>query len=105
MTDLRTTYLGLDLRSPIVASAGPLTGHLETAERLAAAGAGAIVLPSLFEEEIVHEEVELSFVLEAGTEHFPEALDYFPRFPVFDSVARPLPRHDRPSSRRRSTSP
>jgi dihydroorotate dehydrogenase (fumarate) len=86
MTDLRTTYLGLDLRSPIVASAGPLTGHLETAERLAAAGAGAIVLPSLFEEEIVHEEVELSFALEAGTEHFPEALDYFPRFPVIDSV-------------------
>lgn len=86
MTDLRTTYLGLDLRSPIVASAGPLTGERETAERLAAAGAGAIVLPSLFEEEIVHEEVELSSVLEAGSEHFAEALDYFPRFPVIDSV-------------------
>jgi dihydroorotate dehydrogenase (fumarate) len=86
MSDLRTTYLGLDLRSPIVASAGPLTRDLETAQRLEASGAGAIVLPSLFEEEIVHEEVELSFALEAGTEHFPEALDYFPRFPVIDSV-------------------
>ncbi len=86
MSDLRTTYLGLELRSPIVASAGPLTGQRETAERLAAAGAGAIVLPSLFEEEIVHEEVELSSVLEAGSEHFPEALDYFPRLPVIDSV-------------------
>jgi dihydroorotate dehydrogenase (fumarate) len=86
MTDLRTTYLGLDLRSPIVASAGPLTREPDTARRLEAAGAGAIVMPSLFEEEIVHEEVELTFALEAGTEHFPEALDYFPRFPEVDSV-------------------
>ena len=86
MTDLRTTYLGLDLRSPIVASAGPLTREPDTARRLEAAGAGAIVLPSLFEEEIVHEEVELTFALEAGAEHFPEALDYFPRFPEVDSV-------------------
>jgi dihydroorotate dehydrogenase (fumarate) len=86
MTDLRTTYLGLELGSPIVASAGPLTGERETAERLAAAGAAAIVMPSLFEEEILHEEVELSGALEAGAEHFPEALDYFPRFPVIDSV-------------------
>ncbi len=86
MTDLRTTYLGLDLPSPIVASAGPLTGDLGTARRLAAAGAGALVLPSLFEEEIIHEEVELTFALEAGTEHFAEAIDYFPRFPEVDSV-------------------
>jgi dihydroorotate dehydrogenase (fumarate) len=86
MTDLRTSYLGLDLCSPIVASAGPLTGTRETAERLAAAGAGAIVMPSLFEEEIVHEEVELSFALEAGAEHFPEALHYFPRLSGIDSV-------------------
>jgi dihydroorotate dehydrogenase (fumarate) len=86
MTDLRTTYLGLDLCTPIVASAGPLTGTRETAERLAAAGAGAIVMPSLFEEEIVHEEVELNFALEAGAEHFPEALDYFPRLSAIDSV-------------------
>jgi dihydroorotate dehydrogenase (fumarate) len=86
MIDLRTSYLGLDLRSPIVASAGPLTGDIDTARRLAASGAGAIVLPSLFEEEIVHEEVELTFALEAGTEHFAEALDYFPRFPEVGSI-------------------
>jgi dihydroorotate dehydrogenase (fumarate) len=86
MIDLRTSYLGLDLRSPIVASAGPLTGDIDTARRLAASGAGAIVLPSLFEEEIVHEEVELTFALEAGTEHFAEAIDYFPRFPDVGSV-------------------
>ena len=51
--DLSTSYLGLELRSPIVASAGPLTGELDTARRIADAGAAAIVLPSLFEEEIL----------------------------------------------------
>jgi dihydroorotate dehydrogenase (fumarate) len=86
MTDLRTTYLGLQLRSPIVASAGPLTRELATAQGLEAAGAAAIVLPSLFEEEIVHEEVDLSLALEAGAENFPEALEYFPRFAKVDSV-------------------
>jgi dihydroorotate dehydrogenase (fumarate) len=86
MTDLRTTYLGLELRSPVVASAGPLCGDPDTARRLAESGAGAIVLPSLFEEEIVHEEVELTFALEAGTEAFAEAVDYFPRFPDVGSV-------------------
>jgi dihydroorotate dehydrogenase (fumarate) len=54
MTDLRTRYLGLDLRSPLVASAGPLTGELETLIALEQAGAAAVVLPSLFEEEIEH---------------------------------------------------
>ena len=76
--DLRTTYLGLELSSPIVASASPLTGKLDGAKALAEAGAGAIVLPSLFEEEIVAEEVNLSAALEVGSEHFAEALDYFP---------------------------
>lgn len=85
MTELRTRYLGLDLRSPIVASASPLTGEIETAERIDAAGAGAIVLPSLFEEEIVHEEVSMQDALHAGTEHFAEALDYYP------SVAQDFP--------------
>ena len=76
--DLATTYLGLSLRSPVVASASPLTGEVDTAQRIAAAGAAAIVMPSLFEEEIVREEIELNFALEAGSEHFAEALDYFP---------------------------
>jgi dihydroorotate dehydrogenase (fumarate) len=86
MPNLDTTYLGLALRSPIVASAGPLTGDLDTARRLADAGAGALVLPSLFEEEIIHEQVELTSVLEAGTEHFAEAIDYFPAIPDFPSA-------------------
>jgi dihydroorotate dehydrogenase (fumarate) len=86
VTALDTSYLGLDLRSPIVASSGPLTGDPDTAARLADAGAGALVLPSLFEEEIVHDQVELTSVLEAGAEHFAEALDYFPEVPAYPSA-------------------
>jgi dihydroorotate dehydrogenase (fumarate) len=86
MPVLDTTYLGLHLRSPIVASAGPVTGDPDTASRLADAGAGAVVMPSLFEEEIVHEQVELTSVLEAGAEHFAEALDYFPALPSYPSA-------------------
>ncbi len=58
--DLRTRYLGLDLRSPLVASSSPLTGEIASARRLEAAGAAAIVLPSLFEEEILNEEIQLN---------------------------------------------
>lgn len=84
---LRTRYLGLELRSPIVASAAPHNGEPEIAGRLEHAGAGAIVLPSLFEEEILSEELELNRSLEQGTEHFAEALDYFPAIDAFVSAA------------------
>ncbi len=84
--DLRTTYLGLELSSPIVASASPLTKSVDGAKALADAGVGAIVLPSLFEEEIVAEEVGLSAALEAGSGHFAEALDYFPAVNEFTSA-------------------
>ena len=84
--DLRTTYLGLRLSSPVVASAGPLTRDVDGAKALADAGVGALVLPSLFEEEIVAEEVGLSFALEAGSQHFAEALDYFPAVTNFTSI-------------------
>jgi dihydroorotate dehydrogenase (fumarate) len=86
IANLRTRYLGLDLRSPIVASSSPLTGDLATARALEEAGVGAIVLPSLFEEEILNEEVELNRALEAGTEQFPEALGYFPRIDTFKGI-------------------
>ncbi|HEX6677237.1 MAG TPA: dihydroorotate dehydrogenase-like protein [Actinomycetes bacterium] len=55
MTDLHTRYLGLDLRSPLVASSSPLTGSLDGLRRMESAGAGAVVLPSLFEEELAGE--------------------------------------------------
>jgi dihydroorotate dehydrogenase (fumarate) len=83
---LETTYLGLQLRTPIVASAGPATGDPDMAARLVDAGAAALVLPSLFEEEIVHEEGELAAALEAGTGSFAEAIDYFPALTEFPSV-------------------
>jgi dihydroorotate dehydrogenase (fumarate) len=85
--DLRTRYLGLELRSPIVASAAPHNAELAAAGRLEAAGVGAIVLPSLFEEEILAEEIGLNLSLEQGTEHFAEALDYFPRVVAFVGTA------------------
>ena len=85
--DLRTRYLGLDLRSPIVASASPLTGEADTAKLIEDAGAAAIVLPSLFEEEIVNEELELARSLEQGADQFAEGLDYFPDIQSFAGTA------------------
>jgi dihydroorotate dehydrogenase (fumarate) len=85
--DLRTRYLGLDLRSPLVASASPVTGQPDYAVRLEQAGAAAIVMTSLFEEEILSEELELNRSLEQGTEHFAEALDYFPALPSLATAA------------------
>mgnify|MGYP000389074376 CR=1 FL=1 len=87
MTDLTTRYLGLTLRSPIVASASPLNGKPATARLVEEAGAGALVLPSLFEEEIVHEAVALDRALTAGTEVFAEALDFFPAVGSVASVS------------------
>ena len=83
MVDLAARYLGLDLRSPIVASASPYNRDAEMASRVEDAGAAAIVLPSLFEEEILHEEIELNRALEAGSEAFAEALEYFPAVGIF----------------------
>ena len=100
--DLRTRYLGLELRSPIVASAAPHNGEPAMARRLERAGVGAIVLPSLFEEEILAEELELNRSLEQGTEHFAEALDYFPAIDTFVGAGRPLPRRPRAGQGRAS---
>lgn len=78
MIDLSTRYLGLTLRSPIVASASPLTGELKNLERLDELGVGAIVLPSLFEEQIAHDELEIERMLETGSNSFAEASNLFP---------------------------
>ncbi len=85
MTDLETTYLGLRLRSPLVASASPLTGHLDTLLALEQAGAAAVVLPSLFEEEVEDESMRLHSRLEMGADSFPEATDFFPEL-EFDDI-------------------
>lgn len=84
MTDLSTNYLGVALRSPIVASAGPLTGHLDTLERLEDAGVAAVVLPSLFEEEVLVESIRLHETLEQGSEQNPETVSYFPDIELSD---------------------
>jgi dihydroorotate dehydrogenase (fumarate) len=78
MPDLSTTYLGLPLRNPLVASASPLSKKLDRARRLDEAGIGAIVMHSLFEEQIIHESLELDYYLTRGTDSFAEALSYFP---------------------------
>ncbi len=84
MPELKTTYLGLNLRNPLVASASPFTKKVEKAKELADAGIGAIVMHSLFEEQINHESRELDHFLNQGTESFAEALTYFPEMDHYD---------------------
>jgi len=76
--DLSTTYLGMKLKNPIVPSASPLSHSLDSMKRLEDAGASAIVMYSLFEEQIAHEAAELNHYLTYGSETFAEALTYFP---------------------------
>lgn len=84
MPDLGTRYLGLPLRTPLVASSSPLTGTLEGLRRLEDAGAAAVVLPSLFEEDLTQEALAVHGALEAGTGMFAEALDYMPDLASYD---------------------
>ena len=77
--DLSTSYLGLALRNPLVASASPLSNSVDGVRRLADAGVGAVVLYSLFEEQLRREAAENARLAEAGTESFAESLTYFPR--------------------------
>jgi dihydroorotate dehydrogenase (fumarate) len=76
--DLSSRYLGLALANPVVASASPLTGSLDSLKRLQDAGVGAVVLPSLFEEQIEHEEMATHNLMLYGAELSPEARGFFP---------------------------
>jgi dihydroorotate dehydrogenase (fumarate) len=76
--DLSTDYMGLALRNPLVASASPLSHTVDGVRRLADAGVGAVVLHSLFEEELAEETARNALLVEAGTESFAESLSYFP---------------------------
>jgi dihydroorotate dehydrogenase (fumarate) len=78
MPDLSTTYLGLTLRNPLVVSAGPLCESVDNIRRMEDAGAGAVVLHSLFEEQITLESQYLDRYLTDGTDSFAESLTYFP---------------------------
>jgi dihydroorotate dehydrogenase (fumarate) len=86
--ELSTRYLGLELRNPLVASASPLSNTLDGIRRLADGGVGAVVLYSLFEEELNREAARNAALADAGTESFAESLSYFPA----DAGADPGPR-------------
>ncbi len=75
---LSTDYMGLALRNPLVASASPLSTTLDGVRRLADAGVGAVVLYSLFEEQLLKEAAQNNRLVDAGTESFAESLSYFP---------------------------
>jgi dihydroorotate dehydrogenase (fumarate) len=78
MVDLTTTYLGLKLKNPLVASPSPLSRKMDSVKKMEEAGIAAIVMHSLFEEQIIHESLELDHYLTRGTESFAEALTYLP---------------------------
>jgi dihydroorotate dehydrogenase (fumarate) len=86
--DLTTTYLGLQLGNPLVASASPISHTVDGVRRLADAGVAAVVLYSLFEEEIEAEAERYARLAEAGTERFAESLSYFPQLPGADIAPR-----------------
>lgn len=85
-TDLTTTYLGLELEHPVVPSASPLTGDIDHIHALCEAGAPALVLPSLFEEQIEHDEMALHYSLEMGADGFGEAVaGFFPQLDAYNT--------------------
>jgi dihydroorotate dehydrogenase (fumarate) len=79
MVDLTTYYMGMKLRTPLVVSASPLSQEIASIRRLEDAGASAVVLYSLFEEQLRQESLELDYHLTAGTESFAESLSFFPQ--------------------------
>lgn len=94
MIDLTTNYLGLTLASPLIASASPATGTVSGLRRLEAAGAGAAVLPSLFEEQIEHDSMSIHRGLEVGAGIFAEATDgYFPEMDDYNTGPDEYLRH------------
>lgn len=76
--DLSTKYLGLTLKNPVVLAACPLTERIDLLKRFEDAGAAAAVLPSLFEEQIVNDDVQLFAAHEVPANHYAEATSYFP---------------------------
>ncbi len=83
--DLRTTYMGIELSNPVVAAASPLTGTVDGLLSLQDAGASAVVLQSLFEEQIKHHELQLDSILESFTDSFSEARDFFPALDSYNT--------------------
>ena len=84
MVDLKTKYLGLDIKNPLIASASPLSKKISNIKKMEDAGIAGVVLFSLFEEEITHESLALDYFLTRGTESFAEALSYYPEFDSYN---------------------
>jgi dihydroorotate dehydrogenase (fumarate) len=82
--DLRTRYLGIVLKNPVVVSACPLTANLDTLRRLEDAGAAAAVMPSLFEEQLLHDELEFFEYYEGPADSVAEAQSFFPELEGYD---------------------
>ena len=84
MSDLSTKYLGLDLKSPLLASASPLSESLDNIKRLEDHGLAGVVLPSLFEEQLSLESLAVDSDLARGTESFPESANFFPDLQTYN---------------------
>jgi dihydroorotate dehydrogenase (fumarate) len=84
--DLTTTYLGLKLRTPLVPSASPLSEEIDNIKRMEDSGASAVVLSSIFEEQLLLDRYELHHHLTHGTESFAEALTYIPELPELEDI-------------------
>jgi dihydroorotate dehydrogenase (fumarate) len=78
MIDLKTHYLGLEIKNPLVAAASALSKKTDKVKQMEDAGISAVVMYSLFEEQIVHDSLAFNYYMEQGTERFAESLDYFP---------------------------
>ncbi len=97
--DLRTTYLGLSLANPLVPSASTLSSRIDTLKLLQDAGASAVVMQSLFEEQIEHEEVEIHRMLETGADSNPESITHFPELEDYNTGPDEYLRHLEASKR------
>ena len=91
--DLTTRYLGLELKNPLVASASPLSKKVDIVRRLEDSGAAAVVMYSLFEEQITHESQELDHYLECGTHSYAESLNFFPDLDHYNLGPEPYLEH------------
>lgn len=89
MSDLRTTWLGLALETPLVVAAGPLTHDVEAIAAAVAAGAGAVIMHSLFEEQLIDDQMAVHHFIDARVDHDAEAASFLPDREVFSLGAEP----------------
>ena len=100
-----TTYLGLKLRTPLVPAASPLSENIDDIKKMEDAGASAVVLYSLFEEQLRQDRAELHQSMEQGTESFAEALTYFPEPEIIQPRPRGISQAHRQGEKGRCASP